>query len=80
MTDDYDVKMSPLSQHFEQDGEFVSIEIYEDGEGGWLLEIVDEGNNSTMWEDAFDSDDEALAEALAAIEEQGIAAFIGSAG
>ncbi|MGD9662591.1 MAG: hypothetical protein AB7U63_15105 [Porticoccaceae bacterium] len=79
MTDDYDVKMSPLSQRFEQDGEVVSIEIYDDGEGGWLLEIVDEGNNSTMWEDPFDSDDDALAEALAAIEEQGIASFVGSA-
>src|SRR5690554_2662026 len=69
MTDDYDVKMSPLSQRFEQDGKVVNIEIYEDGEGGWPLEVVDEDNNSTMWEDSFDSDDEALAEALAAIEE-----------
>jgi len=80
MTDDYDVKMSPLSQRFEQDGKSVRIEIYEDGEGGWLLEIVDEGNNSTMWEDSFDSDDDALAEALAAIKDHGIASFIGSAG
>jgi len=76
MSDD-DVKMSPLSQSFEQGGQWVEIEIYEDGEGGWLLEIVDEGNNSTMWEDAFDSDDAALAEALAALEEHGIESFIG---
>ncbi|KJS08219.1 MAG: hypothetical protein VR73_06170 [Gammaproteobacteria bacterium BRH_c0] len=79
MTDDYDVKMSPLSQRFEQDGKVVNIEIYEDGEGGWLLEVVDEDNNSTMWEDSFDSDDEALAEALAAIEEHGIDTLIGPA-
>lgn len=77
MSDDYDVKMSPLSQSFEQGGQWVKIEIYEDDEGGWLLEIVDEGNNSTMWEDAFDTDDAALAEALAALEEHGIASFIG---
>ena len=79
MNGDDDIRMSPLSQPFEQDGKRITIEIYEDGEDGWLLEIVDEGNNSTMWEDAFDSDDEALAEALAALEEHGIDAFIGPA-
>ncbi len=69
--------MSPLSQRYEEEGIAVHIEIYEDGEGGWLLEIVDEDNNSTMWEDSFDSDEDALAEALAAIEEEGIRALIG---
>jgi len=78
MSDD-DVKMSPLSQRYEEDGQVVHIEIYEDGEGGWLLEIVDEDNNSTMWEDSFDSDDDALAEALSAIEQEGIQALIGPA-
>jgi len=77
MTDDYDSHMSPLSQNYDEKGKTVSIEIYDDSEGGWLLEIVDKGNNSTMWEDSFDSDDEALAEALEAIKEHGIEAFIG---
>lgn len=79
MNDDDDVKMSPLSQRFEEDGKVVYIEIYDDGEGGWLLEVVDEDNNSTMWEDAFDSDEDALAEALAAIAEHGIDTLIGPA-
>lgn len=79
MNDDDDVKMSPLSQRFEQDGKAVHIEIYEDGEGGWLLEIVDDDNNSTMWEDAFDSEEDALAEALATISEEGIDVLIGPA-
>lgn len=79
MTDDHDVKLSPLSQRFEQDGKVVHIEIYEDGEGGWLLEIVDEDNNSTMWEDSFDTDQDALAEALATIKEEGIDVLIGPA-
>ena len=76
---DNDVKMSPLSQRHEEDGQVVHIEIYEDGEGGWLLEIVDEDNNSTMWEDSFDSDEDALAEALDAIQQEGIQALIGPA-
>ncbi len=79
MTDDYEVKMSPLSQRYQQDGKSVDIEIYADGEGSWLLEIVDGNNNSTMWENAFASEAEALAEALAAIEEQGIDFLIGPA-
>ena len=77
MTDNDNVYMSPLSQEYEENGCVVRIEIFEDGEGGWLLEIVDADNNSSMWEDSFDSDDEALAEALAAIEELGIDSFIG---
>ena len=79
MNDDDDVKMSPLSQRFEQDGKVVYIEVDDDGEGGWLLEVVDEDNNSTMWEDPFDSDEDALAEALAAIAEHGIDTLIGPA-
>ena len=74
-----DTKLSPLSQPYEEDGLTVDIEIYEDGEGGWLLEIVDEDNNATMWENSFDTDEDALAEALAAIADQGIAMFIGHA-
>ena len=42
----------------------VEIEIYEDGKGGWLLEVVDEFGNSTVWDDSFPTDNAALAEAL----------------
>lgn len=79
MHDDYPLKMSPLSQAFEEEGKTVQIEIYDDGEGGWLLEIVDQDNNSTLWEDAFETDADALAEALSAIEEEGIDFLIGPA-
>ena len=61
----------------ERDGRSVSIEIYDDGDGKWLLEVVDEFNNSTVWEGAFDTDDMALKEALDTIEEEGIQALIG---
>ena len=71
-------KELPLSQSVERDGRSVSIEIYDDGAGKWLLEVVDEFNNSTAWEDVFDTDDMALKEALDTIEEEGIQALIGS--
>ncbi len=50
----------------------VEIEIYEDGKGGWLLEVVDEFGNSTVWDDSFSTDSAALAEALKAIDTEGI--------
>jgi len=33
---------SPLAQSVTRDGNTVQVDIYEDGEGGWLLEVVDE--------------------------------------
>jgi len=68
---------SPLSQYVSRDGLTVRVDIYEDGEGGWILEVVDSYNNSTVWQDPFPSDEEALVEALRTIEEDGIASLIG---
>lgn len=58
----------------------MQIDIYDDGEGGWLLEIVDGFDNSTVWHDSFDTDQQALDAALLAIEEDGIDSMIGGIG
>lgn len=71
-------EQSPLTQTISQNGHTVQVDIYRGDHGGWVLEIVDEGNNSTLWEDEFESDHDALDEAKAAIGEEGIEAFIGS--
>ena len=60
---------SPLCQRITRDGTEVSIQIYGDGNGGWLLEIVDEFGTSTVWDDSFATDQEAFAEALEAMDE-----------
>lgn len=57
----------------------MSVEIYQDGEGGWLLEVVDEFKNSTVWDEPFSTDQEALDEALRTIAEDGIQSLIGLA-
>ncbi len=44
---------------------------------GWLLEVVDEYGNSTVWDDPFDTEQEALDEAMNTIDEEGINALIG---
>jgi hypothetical protein len=70
-------KMSSLCQPVTRDGKTVQIDIYEDGEGGWLLEVIDEFNNSTCWDDPFNTEQDALDEALETIKEEGIGSLIG---
>ncbi|MFC5513666.1 hypothetical protein ACFPOU_21420 [Massilia jejuensis] len=77
MNEEYEVRMSPLSQRMEIDGKEIDVQIYEDGEGGWLLEVVDEFNNSTVWDDPFPSDQEAMKELQRAIQEDGVDSLIG---
>lgn len=71
-------KMSTLCQSVTRDGKTVQIDIYEDGENGWILEVVDEFNNSTVWDDSFNTEQAALDEALKTINEEGIASLIGT--
>lgn len=79
MTDDdhYPVH-SPLGQSLTRDGKTVHVEIYQDGEGGWLLEVVDEYGNSIVWDEPFHSDRAALDEAIRTIDEEGIDSLIGA--
>jgi uncharacterized protein len=75
--DDQSPEHSPLEQSLTRDGKTVQIGINKDGEGGWILEVVDEHWNSTVWDEPFQSDREALNEALKTIDEEGIASLIG---
>ncbi len=57
-------------------GHNLSIEIYKlEGGVGWSLEVVDEEDTSTVWDDLFDTDQAALDEVLKAINEDGLSAF-----
>jgi hypothetical protein len=80
MSDDeeYEIKVSPLSQSVTRDGKTVEVQIYEGDPGKWILEVVDQYDNSTVWEDQFESDQEALAMALETIDEEGIDSMIDS--
>ena len=76
-TEDEDHVSSPLSQHVERDGHSVRIDIYGDGAGAWILEVVDEYNNSTVWDDVFETDQFALDEAMRTIDTDGIGTLVG---
>lgn len=56
MNEDPEVKMSPLCQEISGGGKTISVEIFDDGQGGWLLEVVDEYGKSTVWGDPFSTD------------------------
>ena len=66
-----------IKKQVERDGLTATIDVYSDGEGGWLLEIVDEHWNSTCWEEPFKTAQEALEVGLKAIDGEGIQNFIG---
>jgi hypothetical protein len=78
MNEEIEIVMSPLSQKISSGGETVQVDIYQDGDGGWLLEVVDELGNSTVWDDPFETDAEALTEVKKVILSEGIGALIGS--
>ena len=77
MNDEPEIKMSPLCQDISSSAKTVTVEIYDDGKGGWLLEVIDEHGNSTVWDDSFPTDAAALAEVKKTILEEGIQALIG---
>jgi hypothetical protein len=79
MFDENDLIYSPLQQTYRADGKSVEIHIYRMPDSDWTLEVVDAHNNSTVWDDAFASDEEALRVALEELEADGIEAYIGPA-
>jgi hypothetical protein len=60
---------SPLSQRLTRNGVSVQVYIYGDGEGKWILEVVDAQQTSHVWDDHFDTDYQALTVAIDALEE-----------
>jgi hypothetical protein len=61
---------SPLSQRVTRSGVTVKVEIYGDGDGKWILEVVDAENTSHVWEAHFETEQLALDEALRALHEE----------
>lgn len=77
MNEEHEVKMSPLSKEHTVDGKTVRIDIYENSQGGWILEVTDEYNNSNLWDDHFETDKDAMNEFMRTIKEEGIMSLIG---
>lgn len=76
MYDEHDLIDSPLNQTYAVNGRSVEIRIYRMPNTAWTLEVVDDQNNSTVWDEEFATDQEALDTAMADINAEGIEAFI----
>ena len=75
--DEIELVYSKHCQSVTRNRQTVKVEIYSSGKNDWILEVVDEGNNSTVWDDPFDTDDEAFQEFERTLKEEGIGAMIG---
>ena len=76
--EEVEIEMSPLSRHIVRDGTSVEVLIYSDGNYGWILEVVDEEDGSTVWDKPFLTDQAALEEVMNIIETEGIHSFLRS--
>ena len=74
---DPEIVMSPLCREIIEDGTKIQVDIYRgENESGWILEVIDEENTSTVWDDPFDTDQEALGAVMKVIERDGIKSFL----
>jgi hypothetical protein len=80
MHDENDPKIeySPLCEEVTRDGLTVRVQIYrlKPGNDGWSLEVIDHENVSTVWDDLFATDHEALAEFSRTLDDEGIQSFL----
>lgn len=78
MSNEPELEESPLSGQVSSGKRTVDVQIYRlVGEPEWTLEVVDEYNNSTVWDSTFATASAALVEAKKAILEETISAFVG---
>lgn len=74
---DPNIIYSGLSRKVARDGVTVDVQIYRlERDPKWALEVVNAEGTSTVWDDIFDSDDEAFAAFTLTVEEEGMEAFL----
>lgn len=70
---------SKHSGYVTRDGVTVELCIYRLEHTRWTLEVVDAVGNSTVWEEEFESEDDALAEFERTVRESGMLEFLPTA-
>ena len=63
---------SPLNQTLTRNGVTVEVHIYKGRGSDWILELVDAAKNSHVWDDQFETDQQAFDEALRALDEESL--------
>jgi hypothetical protein len=77
--EDIELIYSKHCQTVSRNNKTVKVEIYSSGKNDWVLEVVDEDLNSTVWDEQFDTEDDAYQEFQRTLEEEGIESMIGLA-
>lgn len=73
--DDIHLIESSLGRTLEHDGYTLEVQIYRSDETDWHLEVVNEAGASIVWDDLFETDQEAWEEFERTLREEGIEAF-----
>ncbi len=71
-----DIIDSPLCRTIERDGISLRVEIYSGDDSHWILEVVDQGGTSIVWDEQFMTDQAALDELMKTIELEGIRSIV----
>ena len=77
MDDEFKIITSPLSRTITRDRTTIEVLIYRgETDVEWILEVVDDAAGSTVWEDSFATEQDALNEVFQTIADEGISCFI----
>lgn len=77
MERDPEIITSNLSKRVSKDGVTVDVHIFRlENEPGWALEVINDNNTSTTWDDLFPSDQAAFEEFTRVVMTEGIEAFV----
>jgi hypothetical protein len=68
--DDPVLTYSPLNQTLTRNGVTVEVHIYKGRGSDWILEVVDAAKNSHVWDEQFQTDQQAFVEAMRALDEE----------
>ena len=77
MSDDPNIIYSELCREITRDGVTVRISIFRlENESHWWLEVINEADGSTTWDEPFATEEDALAEVVAILAKEGIESFV----
>jgi len=77
MGDENEIITSRLSRKFTRDGTTIEVLIYRGQKDSvWILEVVDQAGGSTVWDDTFATEQDALNEVFQTVAREGIGCFL----
>ena len=75
--DDYNIIRSRLSRKITREGTTLEVLIYRvEGDEAWTLEVIDHEGGSTVWDETFVTEQDALNEVFQTIASGGISGFV----